>query len=120
MAVASTAPATPFVADVPLVEANGMPCVDVTIGGDHKALFAIDSGDADSTVDLDDARAAGLELKSAGPTNPNVYTSKVLLVRIGALAMANVPALAFDFKANKMPPGITGTLAYTAFRDRIL
>jgi hypothetical protein len=109
-----------FEADVPLVESQGMPCVEVGIGDGHTGLFAIDTGNVNSLLDLVEAGSEGLSLKALGPSYPNFFTTKVSALRVGGLTLGNVPLLSFDFAENKMPGGIMGALAYTAFKDRIL
>jgi hypothetical protein len=120
LAAASPSPGLAIEADVPLVESHGMPCVEVSLGEGQAGLFAIDSGNVNSLLDLVRARSRSLDLKPIGPSYPDFFTTKVPLVQIGGLTLGALPVLAFDFAANKMPPGIIGTFSYTAFKDRVL
>ncbi len=108
-------------ADVPLVESSGFPCVEAAIAGGPPLLFAIDTGNVNSLLDTKVARAAGLKL--SGYTDPSVvgvFRGIVPTVRVGPLAFDNLHVLVMDLASNQMPPGIAGTLAYTAFKDRLL
>src|ERR1700688_4628812 len=54
-----------FVAEVPLLDCDGTPCVDARIGDGKIVRLGIDTGNVDSVVDSKIAEAAGLK-----PTEP--------------------------------------------------
>jgi len=109
-----------FAADVPLVESDGVPCVSVRIGDGPELLFGIDTGNVNSLVDTNVAKAAGLTITAIPPPVPAGYFRAIIpVLHLGTLVLEGRHALAFDFAANKMPT-IAGTLAYTAFKDRIV
>jgi hypothetical protein len=111
----------PVAADVPLVESSGFPCVGAAIDGGRPVVLAIDTGNVNSLLDTKVARAAGLKLSGfTDPALAGMFRGVVPSVRVGPLALDGLPVLAMDLAANQMPPGIAGTLAYTAFKDRIL
>jgi hypothetical protein len=109
-----------FAADVPLVEMDGVPCVQLRMGDGTELLFGIDTGNVNTCIDSKVAAAAGLAISALPPPMPRGYSIAVMPEQhVGALALEGRRALAFDFSANKMPR-IAGTLAYPVFKDRIL
>jgi hypothetical protein len=111
----------PFQTDVPLVEAEGMPCVNAVIGDGPELLFGIDTGNVNNTLDTRTAKAAGLAVSAIPPPTPPGYFMAIIpSLRIGGLTLAGPHALAFDYAANQMPTKIAATLAYTAFKDRVV
>jgi hypothetical protein len=114
-------PGVEFEADVPLVIADGMPCVGARIGGGPVLLFGIDTGDVTSVVDAKVAKSAGLvQTPIPPPTPPGYVMAAVPELHIGGLTLEHRNELVLDFATNQMPPTLAGTLAYTAFKDRIL
>jgi hypothetical protein len=110
-----------FAADVPLVESDGMPCVEARIGDGPPVLFAIDTGDISNTLNAGAAKAAGLTPVAIPPPAPAGYFEAAIpVLHIGALTFKGMHALVLDFAKNQMPPGLAGTLAYSDFKDRIL
>ena len=110
-----------YAADVPLVMADGMPCVEVRVGNGAPVLFGIDTGDVNSVVDTHLAQAAGLKLEALPPSDPaDIYKTTVPEMHIGPLSFARPVVLVMDFVKYKLPPKMAGTLAYTLFKDRIL
>jgi hypothetical protein len=110
-----------FAADVPLVESDGMPCVNAIIGDGPELLFGIDTGNVNSTLDTRTAKSAGLAVSAIpAPAAPGYFRAIIAALRIGGVTLAGPQALAFDYAANQMPTRIAGTLAYTAFKDRVV
>jgi hypothetical protein len=114
-----------FVAEVPLVECDGTPCVDARISDGRMIRLAIDTGNADSVVDSKVAEVAGL--KPSAPPKPGAPAgmSRTILtaVHIGTLTLIDVPAIRMDLSemiSQKQMPHVGGTLAYPAFKDRIV
>jgi hypothetical protein len=110
-----------FAADVPLVESDGLPCVNAVIGDGPELLFGIDTGNVNNALDTRVAKSAGLAVSAIPPPTPAGYFRAVFpALRIGAVTLEGPHALVFDFAANQMPTKIAGTLAYTAFKDRVV
>jgi hypothetical protein len=110
-----------FAADVPLIESDGVPCVEVSIGDGTSLLFGIDTGNANTTLDAKAAKAAGLDLTALAPPAPPGFSLATLPAqRVGVVTLAGRRVVVFDYAANQMPAKIAGTLAYTAFKDRIV
>jgi hypothetical protein len=114
-----------YAAEVPLLDCDGTPCVDVRIGDGKPLRFGIDTGNVDSVVDSKIAEQAGLKpLHPPQPGAPSgMFRTAMPLVHVGSLTLSAVPALGMDLSemiAQKQVPHVAGTLAYPAFKDRIL
>jgi hypothetical protein len=115
---------TKFAAEVPLLDCDGTPCVDAQIGDGKTVRLGIDTGNVDSVVDSKVAEAVGLKhSEPPKPGAPSGMFRTVMTVHVGALTLANVSAIGMDLSdmiSQKQMPYVAGTLAYTAFKDRIL
>jgi len=116
---------TTFVAEVPLLNCDGTPCIEARIGEGKAVRLAIDTGDVDSVLDTKSAEAAGI--RPAGPVAKGMpagsYPARIAALQIGELTLNDVDVTAMDFTdwiAKNQMPRVAGTLAYTAFKDRIL
>jgi hypothetical protein len=111
-------------AEVPLLDCDGTPCVEARIGDGKTVRLGIDTGNVDSVVDSKVAEAAGLKpSEPPKPGAPSGMFRTVMTVHVGALTLANVSAIGMDLSdmiSQKQMPHVGGTLAYTAFKDRIL
>jgi hypothetical protein len=119
----SANPETPhFLADLPLLDCDGTPCVEVKIGDGKPIRLLIDSGDVDSVLDAKAATGAKLPLEP-DPRAPGMGKTTVAELHLGSLALANLPFATMDVEklttANQLPHS-AGTLAYSVFKDRIL
>ena len=114
-----------FAEEVPLLDCDGTPCVETRIGDGKSLKMVIDTGNVDSVVDSAVAEAAGLkataELPAGAPAG--MFRTTIGSVRVGTVKLSNVPALSMalgEMISSKQMPQVDGTLAYTAFKDRIL
>jgi hypothetical protein len=114
-----------FVAEVPLLECDGTPCVDARIGEGKIIRMGIDTGNVDSVVDSKVAETAGL--RPSEPPKPNapsgMFRTVMPSVHIGELSLTKVPAIGMELSemiSQKQMPHVAGTLAYPAFKDRIV
>jgi hypothetical protein len=122
---AQSAGGVKFAAEVPLLDCNGMPCVEARMEGGPVLKMGIDTGNVDSVLDVAYAEAAGLKstapLPAGAPSGmfrtviPSISVGKVKLLNLGALAIS-----LSDMIAQNQMPQVDGTLAYTAFKDRIV
>jgi hypothetical protein len=111
--------------EVPLLDCDGTPCVEVRIGGGAPIKMGIDTGDAASVLDSRVAQAAGLKPSGTMPTGApaGMFRTTIAALHIGDLTLDNAPFLAMDFTewlAKNQVPQEAGTLAYTVFKDRIV
>ncbi len=114
-----------FAAEVPLLDCDGLPCVEARMGNGPVLKMGIDTGNVDSVLDVPFAEAAGLKsnapLPAGAPSGmfrtliPAISVGKVTLTDVGTLAMS-----LSDMVSQNQMPHVDGTLAYTAFKDRIL
>ncbi len=142
-APAQTAPATKvdtksveslkFAAEVPLLDCGGVPCIEARIGDGKTLKLAIDTGNVSSVLDKDVADAAGLKPTKAMPPGApaGMFITAIPAVHIGGTApgstgevtLREVPTLGLslgEMIGQKQMPDVAGTLAYTAFEDRVL
>lgn len=118
LAGASSAPA-PWVADVAMLDCDGVPCVDAQFGLGPTGRAVIDSGDVASLVDTTDEHAAGFD----GKQKAGKYDLASLDVTVGAAVLKSVPTIGFALKddiAKGEMPHSRFLLAYPAFQDRIV
>ena len=114
-----------FATEVPLLDCDGMPCVEARIGNGPNLKMGIDTGNVDSVLDAPYAEAAGLKPTAPLPAGapPGMYQTVIPSINVGSAKLANVGTLAMvlsDMVSQNQVPHVDGTLAYTAFKDRIL
>jgi len=112
--------------DAPLLQCDGLPCVDVTTPKGTVRL-AIDLGDPPSFLDEDVARRIGATLVPVtGPDGKPVagYSrAAVSNLKVGSGAFAPVNFVTEDLKkmvAAGQMPHVDGSLGYSAFKDSVL
>jgi hypothetical protein len=105
---------------------DGLPCVDAQIGGKHLTL-GIDTGNPTSVIDLKAAQAFGLTIEPIlgddGKPMAQYQKATATDIVIGDIEFKELKFLAIDLSAslnNGTLPHIDGTLAYGAFKDRIV
>jgi hypothetical protein len=116
-----------FLTEVPLLDCKGTPCIEVHIGDDGPPLkFVIDTGNVDSIIDTKIMKS--VDLKPLHPPMPGgapteLIPTQIPSLHIGSMAMTQVSAFGMDLtemiNQNQMPD-VAGTLAYPAFKDRIV
>ena len=114
-----------FAAEVPLLDCGGLPCVEARIGTGPNLKMGIDTGNVDSVLDVTYADAAGLKSTAPLPEGApsGMFRTVIPSISVGNMKLTNVEALALglsDMIAQNQMPQVDGTLAYTAFKDRIL
>jgi hypothetical protein len=122
---AGNAQSVRWTTDVPLIDCDGTPCVEAKMSDGSVVRLGIDTGNASSVVDAKTARALGL--KPSAPPKPGtpagMYRSMIPSLSLGGAAYQNLSVVVMDLSAmiaqNRMPH-LAGTLAYTAFKDRVL
>ena len=111
----------------PMLDCSGLPCVEVTLAGGKHLHLLIDTGNVASVLNKTVAADLGLETAPVVGSDgkPVAAYSRAVLpgVEIGDAALGDVKVLVMDLsddiKRDRMPVS-DGTLAYTAFKDRIL
>ncbi len=114
-----------FAAEVPLLDCDGMPCVEARMGSGPVLKMGLDTGNVDSVLDAAYAEAAGLKSTAPMPEGApaGMFRTVMPSISVGSVKLANVNTLAMvlsDMIAQNQLPHVDGTLAYTAFKDRIL
>jgi hypothetical protein len=87
--------------------------------------MGIDIGDVDSVLDAAYAEEAGLKPTTPLPAGAprGMYRTVISSISVGTVKLANVGTMAMvlsDMISQNQVPHVDGTLAYTAFKDRIL
>ena len=114
-----------FATEVPLLDCDGMPCVEARMGTGPNLKMGIDTGNVDSVLDVSYAEAAGLKSTAPMPAGApsGMFRTTIPSISVGNVKLTNVGTLALSLtemiSQNQMPH-VDGTLAYTAFKDRIL
>src|SRR5580692_10313435 len=114
-----------FATEVPLLDCDGMPCIEARMGSGPNLKMGIDTGNVDSVLDAAYAEAAGLKPTAPLPAGApsGMYRTAMPSISVGNVTLTNVETLAMslsDMIAQNQMPHVDGTLAYTAFKDRIL
>jgi hypothetical protein len=111
----------------PLLDCSGLPCVDVTVAGGKHLKMLLDTGNANSVLDRTIAGGMGISLKPVngpdGKPYPGYASGTMSDVRVGDAALGNLKMLVVGLKPDidkGEMPAADGTLAYTAFKGRVL
>lgn len=121
---AVTAASFHWAADVPLLECDGLPCIDARINGATVRLL-IDTGNQSSVLDTAGAKKLGLQLSTPNQQGwpKDIFTATIPSLAIGPLRLSSVRVLTMGITnmiAQNQMPHADGTLAYTAFKDRAI
>jgi Aspartyl protease len=111
----------------PMVDCSGLPCVDVTATGVTHLRLLIDTGNNNSLLDLGKAKELGLKIDALngpdGKPYPGYFLASLKDVKLGDAALGDLKFLVADIQPyleKGTMPKADGTIAYTAFSDRIL
>jgi Aspartyl protease len=122
---ANKEPVVTFAAEVPLLDCDGVPCVEALTADGKPWKLGIDTGNENSVIASQTAQAAGMKPTKPAPKNwpAEVFFTAAPTLKIGDATPRDVPMLAMNFSED-IEKGtmshVDGTLAYTAFKDRYL
>jgi hypothetical protein len=112
---------------VDLIDCSGLPGVNVQLGTNKPVKLLLDTGNAISILNSNDAKNLGLTLvpyKSRdGKLIPDYFTTTVDNAALGALGLTHLTFLVVDLhKAIEEGtfPAAAGTICYTALKDRVV
>lgn len=117
---------TPELHGGPMLACSGLPCLDVTAANGRHLRLLLDTGDVDSVLDTAVARQLGLALSPVPGRDgkPAPYQNAILpAVKLGRASLGDVKVRVMDlsqFITQDRLPASDGTLAYSAFKDRLL
>jgi hypothetical protein len=111
----------------PLLSCSGLPCVDVTVTGGKRLKLLIDTGNVNSVLDRTIAEGMGISLQPVngpdGKPYPGYASGIIPNVRVGESTLGDLEMLIVKLKPSidkGEMPSADGTLAYTAFKNRVL
>ena len=111
----------------PMVDCSGLPCVEATFAKGTRLKLLIDTGNSHSLLNAAKAKELGLELKPLngpdGKPYPDYFLATIPNVKVGDAELGDLKLLVADlqpYMAKGTLPKADGTLAYTAFHDRML
>jgi hypothetical protein len=115
-----------FLTEVPLLDCKGTPCIEARINDGAPLKFVIDTGNVDSVIDSKVMKAA--DLQPLHPPKPGgapieLTPTRIPTLHIGSMSLTQVTAAGMDLTemiAQNQMPDVAGTLAYPAFKDRII
>jgi len=115
----------PTLQSTAMLDCSGLPCVDATLANGKHLRLLIDTGNVNSALDTAVAQTAGLAVTPInGPDGkPAGYSTSVLLgLKVGDASLGDLKVLVADLseyiKRDRLPAA-DGTLAYTAFKNRL-
>lgn len=122
---AGRAASVKFATEVPLLDCDGLPCVEARIGSGPVLKMGIDTGNVDSVLDEPYAEAAGLKSTKPLPAGApsGIFRTTIPSITVGGVNLTDIRALAMSLSemvSQNQMPHVDGTLSYTAFKDRIL
>jgi hypothetical protein len=110
-----------------MLDCSGLPCVDVALASGKHLKMLIDTGDVSSVLDAKMAKELGiavLPVKDAdGKDVPGYARAALRGAKLGDAELGEVKVLVMDLsvmEAKDQIPKADGSLAYTAFKDRLL
>lgn len=122
LALAATA-ALAASTEVPFEPCNGMICVPVALADGKSHVLLLDTGNVNSWLTLETARALQLQLEPiqrGGKTLDGVFRLGQQTVSLGARPLSGRFAALSPEQSGEMPRGVDGALAYTLFTGLIL
>ena len=116
----------PALQSAAMLDCSGLPCVDATLANGKHLRLLIDTGNVNSALDTSVAQAAGLTVTPInGPDGKSAGYGRSVLpgLKVADASLGDLKVLVLDLsdyiKRDRMPAA-DGTLAYTAFKDRLL
>lgn len=122
---ANNEPVVTYSAEVPLLDCDGIPCVEARTADGRPWKLGIDTGNENSVISAQAAQAAGLKPTKPAPKGwpAEMFITALPALKIGEAILKDVQFMAMDFSGDISKgtmPRVDGTLAYTAFKDRYL
>lgn len=110
-----------------MLDCAGLPCVDVALASGKHLKMLIDTGDVSSVLDAKVAKELGIAVSPVkdadGKDVPGYERALLAGAKLGDAGLGDVKVLVMDLsemEAKDQIPKADGSLAYTAFKDRLL
>lgn len=120
---ASAAPAIPDLVNLAYTPCAGMICIPVTLADGKSHVLLLDTGNVNSWLLADTARAMGLKLEAIeqdGKTLPGLYRLGVQQVSLQGQELSGRFLALSRAQTGELPAEVEGALAYPLFKDRVL
>jgi hypothetical protein len=121
------AQAAPVSATLPIVDCDGLPCINLTFPGGIHGRFAVDTGGPSSVIDLAFAKSLHADVQPYvgrdGKTYPGYFAAKISNAHFGALDLGDLKFLAVDMAKGMSGQDtlhLDGTLGLPALANRLL
>jgi hypothetical protein len=112
---------------VDLIDCSGLPGVTLQLGTNKPVKLLLDTGNAVSILNLNDAKTLGLTLvpykARDGKVLPDYFTTTVDHAALGAVGLTNLTFLVVDLHKEIDEgtfPASAGSICYTALKDRVI
>ena len=122
-AVAAKPQATPFAADLPFRDCNGVICIDVALDGAPPHTLLLDTGNTHSTLVTEVAKPLGWTLspyQRNGKPLDGVYETDAHRATLGGIEGTEKFLVVDRARLGDKFPPVDGSIAYGFFKDRIL
>jgi hypothetical protein len=110
-----------------ILDCSGLPCIDLQVSDGHHLKMLIDTGNVNSVLDLSKAQELGVSLTSIvgpdGKASPDYSIGMLTGAQAGDASLGDLNVLVMNLEpeiTKGAMPKADGTIAYTAFRDRLL
>ena len=116
----------PALQSAAMLDCSGLPCVDATLANGKHLRLLVDTGNVNSALDTAAATEAGLTVAPVNRSDGKLagYGRSVLPgVKLGEGSLGDLKVLVLelsDYVRRDRMPAADGTIAYTAFKDRLL
>lgn len=117
----------PTLAEVPMLSACGLPCIELTVGNYPNLKMLLDSKRHTSVLDVTTAVDLGLDLKpmvgADGKACAGCYSAVIGDVRIGEISIGDLQVKVVDLRTSVKQgkfPDADGALAFSVWSDRII
>jgi hypothetical protein len=124
-AVASVAQPAPVT--VPMVDCDGLACVDLTFPGETHGRFAVDTGGSNSIIDAAFAKSIHADIQPYtgrdGKVNPNFFVATISNASFGSLALGDIKFIVADLSSimsGQETLQLSGTIGLPVMANRLL
>jgi len=123
LAAAHAGPADRSAVSLTYAPCGGMICIPVTLGDGRSHVLLLDTGNVNSWLSADAARALGLKLdpiERDGKVLPGLFRLGTQTVTLQGRTLSGRFLALEREQTGELPAGVEGALAYPVFKDKVL